>query len=270
MGELSGFGCALSAAAATLGCARQANDLFSKAGQDAAWPHMGAFASSFLGGLNRYWRRDLVRPWLRLYFVAGPQDCADLPAVLRAALAGGITAFQYRPKGLTPEEALAAGRELRALCAEAGVPFIVNDSVDLALALAADGLHLGQDDGQPWIARTKIGSRRVLGLSVSHPDHWKFNHEQIVDYIGYGPFAATQTKPDAREALGTAGLADLRQGQEQLPSVAIGGIGLGNLGAALDAGVDGVAVVSALAAAKDPAKVSSAMKDLILSKTAPK
>ena len=260
MGQLAGFGCALSAAAATLGSGAQALELFSQAGRAVQSIEVGAFRADFISHLAQLARRARVRRALPLCFVAGPQDCADLPGVLRAALAGGITCFQYRPKGIDGARALELGQALRALCAAAGVPFVVNDSVEMAQALNADGVHLGQGDGCPVQARRALGGQALIGLSVSLRAHWQTYAAQAVDYVGLGPFATTQTKPDARAPLGCSGLAALREGWAQVPSLAIGGIDLDSAAQALSSGVDGLAVIRAIAGAPDPRRAVESLK----------
>ena len=250
MGRLAGFGCAQSAVAATLNSGINAAGLFSLAYWKLWDQPLGTFRAAFLNMLHTADRAERAENMLPLYFVAGPQDCADLPKVLAAALAGGITAFQYRPKNVDHETRLRLGHELRALCREAQVPFIANDDVELALALDADGVHLGQGDGDPQRARWQLGDKAIIGLSVSEPDHWGAFDPLVVDYVGLGPFAPTSTKPDARKALGPEGLARLVK--SDVPSVAIGGISHANAGEALATHVDGLAVVSAIAGAADP------------------
>ncbi len=267
MGQLPGFGCALSAVAATLQSGDQALDLFGAAGRAAAHAGVGAFRAAFVSALACASRAVRARAALPFYFVAGPQDCggshARLSQVLAAALAGGITAYQYRPKAMGPEAALAAGRTLRAQCAAAGVAFLVNDDLDLALALDADGLHLGQGDGDPQAARAALGGQAILGLSISTAEHWASYQGDCVDYVGLGPYAATATKPDHGAPLGRAGLRRLRAQNPGVPAVAIGGLGPQNMREALTAGVDGVAVVSALTAAARPAEQAQSLAALI-------
>ena len=299
MGQLSGFGCALSAVTATLeaqalgaearrvdalrvevrradarranaqrvdgletqsvGAGAQALDLFSKAGQATQATGFGEFRQEFLNHLAHLARRARALRSLPLYFVAGPQDCDDLPAVLAGALAGGITCFQYRPKTKSWDQMVALGTILRAQCGQAGVPFIVNDSVELAQTLTADGVHLGQSDGDPLAARRILGSQALIGQSISQGDHWTAFDPAVVDYVGLGPFAATQTKPDARSALGLAGLKALRAGFESIPAVAIGGIDAANMAVARSGGVHGIAVVSAISRAPDPQATAQAL-----------
>lgn len=252
MGEMAGFGCALSAATAVMQSGSDALWAFGLAGRRASNARFGDFRSAFLSELSIINREIQAREMLQFYFVAGPQDCADLPEVLERALISGVTAFQYRPKGVDFPVALTIGRKLRKLCAQAGVPFIVNDSLDMALELDADGLHLGQGDGDVRSARSALGMQSLIGLSVSSDEHWDSYVSDCVDYVGLGPFAYTATKRDNRLVLGKKGLVRLKSRLPEVPTVAIGGIGLDNLSEALSSGVDGIAVVSAISKASNP------------------
>src|SRR5919204_1365033 len=150
---------------------------------------------------------------LRLYVitdsrVAGGRDQVEL---VRAALRGGATAVQLRDKELAARDQYELGLQLRALTREVGVPLIVNDRVDLALAIDADGVHLGQDDLPPRVARALLGHGRVVGVSVGNPDEFELVRREGADYIGTGPFAATGTKADAGAAIGPAGIRAVRE-----------------------------------------------------------
>ena len=267
MGHLAGFGCALSAVAATLGSANQALKLFGDAGRRAATADMGTFRAAFVSALTHLYRAERARAAMRLYFVAGPQDLAGAPdnlsRVLADALVGGITAFQFRPKNIAPSAAMDLGRILRRQCAAAGVPFLVNDDLAMALALESDGLHLGQEDGDISMARATLGPHAIIGLSVGTPDHWDAYDANCIDYVGLGPYADTLTKRDHRPALGQGGLKQLRCLNPQVPSVAIGGLGHKNICQALSTGVDGVAVISALTSTDQVANQTQRLSTLI-------
>lgn len=190
---------------------------------------------------------------LSVYLVVGPADCCGraVAEVVGAALRGGVTLVQLRDKTAADEAYLAVGREVRALCREAGVPFIVNDRVDAVEALDADGLHVGQEDLGAQAARAAIGPDRLLGLSVDAPEQLAGLAEGSVDYLGVGPVFPTASKADARPASGAEGIAVIR-GATALPIVGIGGLDAGRAAVPINAGADGVAVVSAIAAAADP------------------
>lgn len=189
-------------------------------------------------------------PDLTLYLVLGPADTGDRDpvAVARAAAAGGAGAVQLRAKDLDTRSLVRLTRDLKAALS---VPVLVNDRVDVALAAGADGVHLGQDDLPPADARRLLGPAAILGLSVGDAAEATTADPALVDYVGLGPAFATGTKADAGAALGPEGIAALRR-QVTLPAVAIGGITADNAGRLADAGLAGLAVVSAVAAAADP------------------
>ncbi|GAB2692674.1 thiamine phosphate synthase [Paenibacillus thermoaerophilus] len=199
--------------------------------------------------MSRKWTRSS----LQVYLVMGARPRGERSAaqVLRSAILGGVTCFQFREKELPVPQQLAIGRELRAVCREFGVPFLVNDRVDLALLLEADGVHLGQDDIPVPEARRLLGEHAVIGMSAGNPQELEIALSMKPDYLGIGPVYATATKGDAGAPIGTGLIAELRR-QSDLPVVGIGGIDASNAGPVLRAGADGVAVVSAIAAAADP------------------
>lgn len=178
--------------------------------------------------------------------------------IVRAAIRGGVDAVQLRGKELPAREQLAIGRALRAITREAGVLFIVNDRVDLALALDADGVHVGQDDLPAEIARQLVGPDRIVGVSAATISEALAAREAGADYLGVGAIYGTATKPDAGAPTGPALLGSIR-GAVDLPLVGIGGITATNAAEVIAAGADGVAVVSAIVAADDP---EAAARDL--------
>lgn len=193
--------------------------------------------------------------------VVGPGDTRGRPVreVVRAAVAGGVTAVQLRDKGDDVRAQVTEARALVALLQPLGVPLLVNDRVDVALAAGAGGAHVGQEDLAPEDARRLLGPGRLVGLSVTTPDEAAglgTLPAATVDYVGVGPVFATPTKPDAAPPLGIAGLraacAALAASVPAVPAIAIGGIAAHNAAAMIAAGADGVAVVSAICAADDP------------------
>jgi len=190
---------------------------------------------------------------LSLYLVVGPADCRGRPLeqVVAAALAGGVTLVQLRDKTASEAEFLALGRALLPLCRAAGVPLIVNDHLEAALALGAEGLHLGQDDSAVAEARTRLGPDRLLGVSAGSPAELAAVPQELVDYLGVGPVHATGSKADAGAAIGPEGVAAVRV-LTDLPLVGIGGLTAARAPAVIRAGARGVAVVSAIAGAEDP------------------
>ena len=168
--------------------------------------------------------------------------------IASAALEGGATALQLRAPELDDEALLPLASALAARCRGAGVLFIVNDRVEVAIASGADGVHVGQDD-DPERARDRLGSGRVLGISVGGPAEAEAAQRAGADYLGVTVWA-TATKPEARPH----GLEGVREvvAATPLPVVGIGGITPGNAASVLRAGAAGVAVISAVAAAGDP------------------
>jgi thiamine-phosphate pyrophosphorylase len=192
----------------------------------------------------------------------GERDLAD---VVRAALRGGVTCVQLREKELPTRAFLARACLLKEVLAEAPhpVPLIINDRLDVALGSGADGVHVGQTDMPPAIIRRHM-PQAIVGLSVSSLADVQAVRDQSlpVDYLGVSPIFATPTKQDAAAPVGLQGLAAIRA-QSPLPLVAIGGIGAANAAAVLDAGADGLAVVSAICSAADPEAAARGLMDVI-------
>ena len=189
---------------------------------------------------------------LSLYLVTDRSLAKGRPlaAIVEAAIRGGVTAVQYREKDLSTREMIEEAGTLAAICRRLGAIFIVNDRLDVALAVGAGGLHVGQDDMPARMARSFLGSGRLLGVSAGSLEEALRAQADGADYIGASPLFSTPTKPDAGPALGYEGLAAMSAGLT-LPVVAIGGIGIANAGAAIEAGASGLAVVSAIVAAED-------------------
>jgi len=203
---------------------------------------------------------------LRAYFVAGSQDVPgrDLRDVLATMLKAGITAYQFRDKGasrLTADERLALGRNLREQCRAASVPFIVDDDVDMALALHADGIHVGQsDEGVQRVIDAVAGQNLFVGLSCSTAEEVAAaNQVSGIDYLGSGPIYPTTSKDDADPVIGTAGLKKLVD-QANVPIVAIGGVTVDSLPAIVQTGAAGVAVITLLTNSTQPAADVTAMR----------
>lgn len=195
---------------------------------------------------------EAVRGAMRVYLILGSvnvpasQDPAEL---LREAIEGGVTCFQYREKGdgaLTGEAMLALAKRLQAVCREYGIPFIVNDDVSLAVAVNADGIHVGQDDEPAASIRARIGSGAIVGVSAHTVDEARAALADGADYLGIGPIFPTGSKPDAKEPHGTRLLEELRAAGIAAPLVGIGGITPDNAPSVLAAGADGVSVISAV------------------------
>ena len=201
---------------------------------------------------------------LTLYLVVGSDVVGgrDLTQVVSAAVKGGVTLVQLREKEPPLDRMIEQARALKRLLTPLEVPLIVNDHLDVALAAEADGLHLGQDDGDPRAARAALGPDRILGLSAGDLEEAATVDPAVVDYAGIGPAYATGSKTDAGEAIGLPGLRRLRA-RLDLPLVAIGGIDAGKAAEVMATGVQGAAVVSAICAADDPEAAARALREAI-------
>jgi thiamine-phosphate pyrophosphorylase len=196
----------------------------------------------------------------RLYLVTGARPGGrPLADVLPAALRGGVDVFQLRMKDADDDAILAAAAIARAACTAAGALFILNDRPDLAAAVDADGVHVGQDDLPVARARVLAGPLRLVGQSTHTPA--QVDAGVAADYIGVGPVHATPTKP-GRPAVGLDLVAHAAA-HARLPWFAIGGVAPDTLGAALAAGARRVAVVRAIAEAADPEAAARALRDAL-------
>ena len=184
--------------------------------------------------------------------------------IVEAALDGGVDAVQLREKGRSTRERYDLGRRLRELTADAGVPLIVNDRVDLAAAVGADGVHLGQSDLPAAVARERLGDEAIVGVSASTVPEARAAADAGADYLGVGAVYATDTKdvPAETNGLGPDRVADIA-GAVDLPVVGIGGIDARNAGAVAAAGAAGVAVVSAITAADDPRAATAEIREVV-------
>nr|WP_274703636.1 thiamine phosphate synthase [Chloroflexus aurantiacus] len=182
-------------------------------------------------------------------------------AVIEAAIVGGATVVQYREKHASTRQMIEEALELRDLTRRAGVPLIVNDRVDVALAVDADGVHVGQDDMPVALARRLIGNK-LLGVSAHNLSEALQAVRDGADYLGVGPIFATTTKPDAAAPIGLDGLRAIRQ-HVSIPIVAIGGINQANAADVMRAGADGIAVVSAVVAADDVTAAARQLRALV-------
>ncbi len=174
----------------------------------------------------------------------------SLEEIMEAAIAGGCRLVQLREKTWPSGRLLPLARRLRARSADAGVTFVVNDRVDLALAVNADGVHLGQDDLPPRVARPLLRSGMIVGVSTHGVAQARAAVADGADYVAVGAMFPTATKPDF-ELVGPALLRRLRP-EVPVPLIGIGGITHETVGEVIAAGADGVAVISAVCGAADP------------------
>lgn len=187
--------------------------------------------------------------------------------VARAAIQAGANAVQLRDKGLGAGEMCELARAMADLCRTAGVPLLVNDRLDVALAAGADGVHLGQEDLPALQARRLLGPARILGVSAANAGEARRAEADGADYVGVGPAFPTATKADAGAALGPSALTPVARAVS-IPVVAIGGIDADNAGLCIAAGAAGVAVISAVAAAPDMADAARRLAAAVARATA--
>lgn len=170
--------------------------------------------------------------------------------VAAAAIRGGATMIQFRDKTASNEQFTAMASKLLRMTRAAGIPLIVNDRVSIAVALRADGVHIGRDDGDPLEVRRALPAGMCLGISASNYDDALAMSRAGADYLGVGPVFPTVSKADAAPSIGTAELATICRAVG-VPVVAIGGIDQSNLQAIRDAGASGIAMISAVTRAKN-------------------
>ncbi|MEH7353568.1 thiamine phosphate synthase [Neobacillus drentensis] len=208
-------------------------------------------------------KRDL-RELLSVYFIMGSPNCIKEPQeVLTEAIAGGITLFQFREKGcgaLTGPEKYTLAKELQTICKANQIPFIVNDDIELALEIKADGVHIGQGDEPVKTVRERIGDM-ILGVSVHTTEEAMKAIRDGADYFGIGPVYPTKTKEDAKPSRGTSLIEALRKNGFTIPIVGIGGITSENAVSVIEAGADGVSVITAISLSESPMEAARALRE---------
>jgi thiamine-phosphate pyrophosphorylase len=213
--------------------------------------------------------RHALQEVLRLYLVTDQASLCgrSLLEVVRAAVQGGVSCVQLREKNLSTRDFVVQALAVKALLDPLGVPLVINDRIDVALACQAQGVHLGQSDMPVTIARQMLPPEVFIGLSVESLGDVARAAGQAVDYLGVSPVFATPTKTDTAPPWGLAGLRQVRA-MTNLPLVAIGGIHVTNAAEVLQAGADGLAVVSAICSADDPALAAQLFRQLIAAEAA--
>jgi len=210
----------------------------------------------------------VVPDQLQVYFVCGTQDTElnkkRLLEIVEDACRGGITCFQFREKGdgtLEGQQKLELAQQLQHICAKYHVLYIINDDVELAVAVNADGVHVGQDDMRLEDVRNIVG-HKVVGISIHSIEELHKTDVLYADCVGVGPMYTTSSKPDAQEPCGPERIAELQAQGLNLLCVGIGGITIDNAMAVLRAGACGVAVISAIAHAEKPYEAVRQFKEL--------
>ncbi|RAR57388.1 thiamine-phosphate pyrophosphorylase [Onishia taeanensis] len=196
---------------------------------------------------------------LSLYLVTDAALCAKAGLIdtVLAAVRGGVTMVQLRNKTASDAELIVQARRLMAALHGTGVPLIINDRLDVAIAAGADGLHIGQGDGDVAEARRQLGPDAILGLSVENSIQLAALDPQGLDYLGIGPVFATASKQDHAPPLGLEGLTELAA-SSPLPTVAIGGLNASHVEAIRQSGANGLAVISAICGQPDPQAAATA------------
>ncbi len=196
-----------------------------------------------------------------LYIILDPAAFPgrELVDLLSAAAEAGARLFQYRDKSASMKDAYQQAVRLRQASADAGALLIINDRCDLALSVDADGVHLGQQDLPLPHARRLMGPEKLIGVSTHRMEEVDQATREGADYLGFGPIFDTGTKPDHEPVVGIEGLRQARA-RTRLPIIAIGGLTLANSRSVVEAGADGIAVVSTVAKASD---VRATVRDLL-------
>ncbi len=187
----------------------------------------------------------------------------NLIDIVQAAVQGGVSIVQLREKECATRDFVELGRAIMVALQPTAIPLLINDRIDIALAIGANGVHIGQSDMPYADARRLLGPDAIIGLSVESEDHALEAEDLDVDYLGLSPVFVTPTKSELHQQLGLEGVGRIRQiSRHRL--VAIGGLHSGNIANVLKAGADGVAVVSAICSAVDPLFAARQLRKLLI------
>lgn len=186
----------------------------------------------------------------------------EMEWIVTQAVEGGVTMVQLREKDADTREFIELAQRLKAVLAPLGVPLLINDRVDVALAVDADGVHIGQSDMPYEMARRLLGPDKIIGLSVENMDDVRRANELDVDYIGISPVYSTTTKTDTAAPFGLEGLREAVRLSVH-PTVAIGGMNARTAADVMACGTDGIAVVSAIVSADSPLEAARNLKEIV-------
>ena len=208
-------------------------------------------------------RNTLTKDQLLLYAVTDSHwlNGRTLHSVVKESLEGGVTFVQLREKQLDEAHFMEEAKDLQVLCREYNVPFIINDNVDIALAMDADGVHVGQSDMEAGDVRAKLGPDKIIGVSAQTVEQAILAEKHGADYLGVGAVFQTGTKTDAREVEHSV-LKEICT-KVDIPVVAIGGITQDNVKELSGSGINGVAVISAIFAQKDIETATAKLKSCV-------
>jgi thiamine-phosphate pyrophosphorylase len=206
-----------------------------------------------------------MKPDYSLYLVADSSYCRHHPIekVVEDSVAAGVSIVQLRDKTLCDRDFIKLATTLKRILSKFDVPLLINDRVAEAFAVAADGVHLGQNDMPPEYARKILGAKAIIGLSVETVEQAERALLSPVDYFAASPVFSTPTKTDTKKPLGLDGLKRLKSGLKGKPLVAIGGINCSNAAEVLKHGADSLAVVSAICSAQNPAEAARNLRNII-------
>ncbi|PWE00109.1 thiamine phosphate synthase [Marinilabilia rubra] len=201
---------------------------------------------------------------LSLYLVTDRDLSLERPLneVIGEAIKGGITMVQLREKTASTRQFIGEALEIKSLLKQAKIPLIINDRVDVAMAIDADGVHLGQSDMHWKMARKLLGPDKLIGLSIENEAQIEDANNADIDYIGISPVFTTPTKRDLEHGLGLGGTTQIAK-LSRHPSVAIGGINPTNAADVILTGVNGISVVSAICSATDPASAAKELSEIM-------
>lgn len=210
-----------------------------------------------------------MRPDLRLYALLDPERSSgrDLAGLAREIAQGGATLVQLRDKHGSTRRMIETARAIKAALGPFGVPLLINDRVDVALAAKADGVHVGWDDMSVADARALLGKDAIIGLSIKTMEQVNAAPVDLLDYVCIGGVFPTSSKDNPDPPVGVAGFARLagamRARVPNLPVGAIAGIDAGNAASVISAGSDGVAIISALTLAPDPKEAAQRLRGIV-------
>jgi thiamine-phosphate pyrophosphorylase len=182
--------------------------------------------------------------------------------IVKAAVAGGVTCVQLREKTCGTRAFIDEALSIRTLLKKKNIPLIINDRIDVALAVEADGVHLGQQDMPIGLARKIGGDSLIIGISAESVNDAVRAQQEGADYIGISPVFATPTKPDTGPPLGLSGVGEIRR-RVEIPLVGIGGVNHSNGASVVAAGADGIAVVSAIVSAANPGSAARELRMIV-------
>jgi len=205
-----------------------------------------------------------MKPDLSLYLVTerSLSLSREIEWIVEQAVQGGVTAVQLREKHCSDGEFKALASSIKKITSPYGVPLIINDRIEVALAIDADGIHVGQSDIAPIEARKLLGKEKIIGLSVENMSQTEEANGLDIDYIGISPVFSTDTKKDIAPPFGLEGVRNVSKISRH-PAVAIGGINLSNAGEVIESGADGIAVVSAICSSKNPKKSAMELRFIV-------